>query len=102
MKGESMEKEDWEIRDDIGTALVDADMMGISPDRLVLTMAKDAYDAVMRWQEEYQKDYIAIPWERFVRGYKLKTANVKLCGVKVVPAEWGTGWTLREKRKGKK
>ena len=91
-------KEPCAIRDALGDALIAAEKRGIPLDRLVITVAKDAYDALMAWQE-WVYGCNAIPWERFVRGYKAGKTNVMLCGVKVVPAEWGTGWTLREKRK---
>lgn len=94
-------KEPCAIRDAIGDAMIAAEKRGITPSHLVLTVAKDAYDALTAWQG-WVYGYNVTPWEHFVRGYKSGKTRIELNGVKMVPAEWGTGWTLYEKRKGKK
>jgi hypothetical protein len=94
-------KEPCSVRDAVGDALIAAEERGIKPSRLVLAVAKDAFDALTAWQG-WVHEFNVIPWEDFVRGYKAGKTNVMLCDVKLIPAEWGTGWTLREKRKGKK
>lgn len=91
-------KEACAVRDALGDALIAAEKRGAKPKRLVITIAKDAYDALTAWQA-WACDWNIIPWDDFVRGYKAGKTNVMLCDVKLIPAEWGTGWTLREKRK---
>ena len=100
MKGERMIEEN-RLRDAIGDALIAAGQRGAKEKNLRLVIAKDAYELLSKWQAKTYECNV-IPWEHFVRGYKSGKTNVMLCGVKVVPAEWGTGWTLYEKRKGKK
>jgi hypothetical protein len=96
---EAAKKRGEKIRDDIGAALVEATWKNkIRRDDLRLTLARDAYEDLLAWQENLY-DYNLIPWEMFVKGYKAGETNITLCGVRLVPAEWGTGWTLREKRK---
>lgn len=112
MKGESMDEDykirdayklhdAYKLRDAIGDALIDADKRGAKGKNLRLVIAKDAYELLSEWQAKTQ-DCNVISWERFVKGYKQGMTNVMLCGVKIIPAEWGTGWTLYEKRKGNK
>lgn len=81
-------------------AISEAYDRGIDSERLQLTVTRGIYDALTSASGVYSTAHHT--FDEFRRLSMDGETIFRFFGVRMKPAEWGTGWTLREKRKGKK
>ena len=67
---------------------------GIKKERLLLFMSRDVYESL---EANSLLGYAPKSWLEFYRSYKRGEENDYFCGVRVAPAQFGTGWLLTEK-----
>lgn len=67
---------------------------GIKRERLLLFMSRDVYESLAA---NSPLGYAPKSWLEFYRSYKRGEENDYFCGVRVAPAQFGTGWLLTEK-----
>ena len=72
---------------------------GIKKEKLLLFMTRDVYESLAANSPLVSTDrgYAPKSWLEFYRSYKRGEENDFFCGVRVAPAQFGTGWLLTEK-----
>lgn len=80
--------------DKIQREIWDAYKGGIKRENLLLFMSHDVYESLAA---NSPLGYAPKPWLEFYRSYKRGEENDYFCGVRVAPAQFGTGWLLTEK-----
>lgn len=72
---------------------------GIKREKLLLFMSRDVYESLAANSPLVSTDrgYALKSWLDFYRSYKRGEENDYFCGVRVAPAQFGTGWLLTEK-----